>query len=248
MSKVKFLDSRALESIKDKQGEEILRHVIIQGDRTLQDFFDSEVIHDSGIDASEFRLDPGKSEADNAINCYEALKRMPRNLAADERVWGAYSLSDQLSYMTGRWKIAEIDLDKPKGMQSFLKSYLLSGPRKGWVALTLNGISRLWWAAALSYDKSRSDPYELTRILCSNTDYFVSILQRNMCHNTTFLHGVLEGMIDVGDSLNILDVRETMKYFNILGGTRVLDCFDQQEIRKMTAEWLKEAANKRKNS
>ena len=44
-------------------------------------------------------------------------------------------------------------------------------------------MARLWWIGRLTYDSSRSDPYELTRFLCQDQDYIESICGRNVFNN-----------------------------------------------------------------
>ena len=97
-------------------------------------------------------------------------------------------------------------------------------------ALVRNGAARLWWAAKMTCDPDRDNPYELTHVLLSRLDIYKNLLERNfgraMGVTRTFLEFLLlnkEECLSSGDKPRQL-VRDLSKAVNLHGGICVLDC------------------------
>ena len=100
-------------------------------------------------------------------------------------------------------------------------------------SLFRNGISRLWWIGRITYDKTRVDPYELTKFLCRDQDYIESICGRNVFNNPDVGFATLSALYDAekeGVKIDRFIVREIGKYVNLLAGTYILDVLDKEEI------------------
>ena len=149
--------------------------------------------------------------------------------ASDERIWAAYTFSEYLDYMNYRWPATTL-LDL---RNRYLFGYSIQR------SLFRNGMARLWWIGRLTYDSSRSDPYELTRFLCQDQDYIESICGRNVFNNPIVGNATIAALFDAeksGIKITREIVRDVTKGVNLLGGTYILDSFDKTEVYDRVAK------------
>lgn len=179
----------------------------------------------------DFTLDmtadkPFFTEATNAQKVYEHLKFLSDSQASDERLWAGLCLGPFWKYVQYRW-----DICKKPTPTNILQHYFFGyGARR---SLTRNAIARLWWIGRLTYDESRSDPYEFTRLVCENSDYIMHILERNTSNNPMIIRAFLGAVLDArseGLNINTDTVGELAKYLNLLGGIYILDCLSAERI------------------
>ena len=200
----------------------------------LEEELDSPLFIDTKYtDIPDFSLNdneerPFDTEAENVEIIYENLKFISDSQASDERLWAGLCLGAFWKYVQYRWDI----VNKPTEnniKQHFFFGY---GARR---SLTRNAISRLWWIGKLTYDENRSDPYELTKFVCENSDYIMHILERNTSNNPMIIRAFLSALIDAknqGVIINTNVVGELSKYLNLLGGVYILDCLTYEQIYK----------------
>ena len=122
------------------------------------------------------------------------------------------------------------------------------GPR---VSLTRQGVARLWWIGRLTYDGQRSDPFELTKLVCEQASFITDILERNTSNNPRIVHAFLDALLALrGEGITITAelVRELSKYLNVLGGTYLLDCLSPEKIMLKVTEKGREIAEKSENT
>jgi len=171
-----------------------------------------------------------QNDFDNAVILHKSLPDLNRLQAQDHRLWVRLSHVELWEYMRKRWPIEEYDSDKQKGR--ILERYFVSNSSSR--ALMRQGISRLWWGAFLTYDDSRNDPYELTRVLFSKLDIAQTLLERSLGRAPKILHSVLQYVLDNQDRLDGStgrdQIRNCAKYLNQVGGITLLDCYNQTEV------------------
>jgi hypothetical protein len=171
-----------------------------------------------------------ENDFDNAVILHQSLPNLNRLQAQDHRLWVRFSHVELWEYMRRRWPIEGYDNDKRKGR--ILERYFVSNSSSR--ALMRQGISRLWWGAFLTYDESRTDPYELTRVLFSKLDIAQTFLERSLGRAPKILHSVLQYILDNQDSLDGNTgrdkIRNCAKYLNQVGGITLLDCYNQPEV------------------
>lgn len=200
----------------------------------LEEELDSPLFIDTKYtDIPDFSLNdneerPFDTEAENVEIIYENLKFISDSQASDERLWAGLCLGAFWKYVQYRWDI----VNKPT--ESNIKQHFFFGygARR---SLTRNAISRLWWIGKLTYDENRSDPYELTKFVCENSDYIMHILERNTSNNPMIIRAFLSALIDAknqGTIINTNVVGELSKYLNLLGGVYILDCLTYEQIYK----------------
>lgn len=183
-------------------------------------------IPDFTLDMSEDK--PFFTEATNAQRVYENFKFLSDSQASDERLWAGLCLGPFWKYVQYRWEINK--KNTPANiLQHFFFGY---GPRR---SLTRNAISRLWWIGRLTYDDSRTDHYELTKLVCENSDYIMHVLERNTSNNPMIIRSFLGAILDArneGLNINTDTVGELSKYLNLLGGVYILDCLSEEKIHQ----------------
>lgn len=194
--------------------------------------YDSRYYRETGISIPDIELKIGGSEtdADNAELLYQELKDVlyPR-LASDLRLWAYLTHKDFYPYMVTRWKITNPDItDETDNNASGLKKQFdrirtryFFGASNG-KAFVRQGIARLYWSAALTYDPDNSDPYEMTRYFLNKQDCFVAATERTLARNKTFLLEALRVLKEVGN-INRLDTRAYFAELNRACGIELLD-------------------------
>ena len=177
-----------------------------------------------------FILDPDKSDIENSIKLYEQLS-LTETQASDSRLWTYLTHVYFWNYMRGRWPVEKIrEGDSPIGR--VIDRYLLVRPRLE--SLSRNGIARLWWFAHLTKDESRSDKYELTKILLTRADVQAGILERTIGVNFNMRTALLEFLKEHNYILSDEDkTRLLLRNFNLYGGTKVLPFLQKDEIKKV---------------
>ena len=179
---------------------------------------------DFALDMSEEK--PFMTEAENVKRVYGNLRFLSDSQASDERLWAGLCLGPFWKYVKYRWEI-----DKKCTVSNVQQHFMFGfGARR---SLTRNAISRLWWIGRLSYDETRTDPWELTKFVCENADYIMHILERNTSNNPTIIRSFLSAVIDArknGLQIDTNIVGDLAKYLNLLGGIYILDCLPEKKI------------------
>lgn len=187
---------------------------------------------------ADFDLDPDASDLENSIALYEALK-LNETQASDPRLWTFLTHSYFWYYMRKRWALENVRKgDNPMGR--VIDRYLLLNPRLE--SLTRNGISRLWWYAHLTKDTTRSDQYELTKVLLTRAEIAVGILERSIGISRNMRTSILEFLKENQEILSSEDsTRNLLRTFNLYGGTKVLPILQVDELKRIL-EYIKPAA------
>jgi len=182
-------------------------------------------VNDFTLDMSADKSKSYETEFENVKRVYSNLKFLTDSMAADERLWAGLCIGQFFNYVRYRWDVSSVS--------GVLQHYYFDGPKRR--ALTRNAISRLWWIGRLTYDEKRANKWELTKFVCSHSDYILHFIERNTSNNLHVMRPFIEAMIEAkkeGYDLNTDDAGNLAKYLNLLGGMYVLDF--------MSEEWIKE--------
>lgn len=175
---------------------------------------------------------PFATEAKNVEIVYSNLQFLTDSQASDERLWAGLGLSYFWKYIKYRWAI-----DGRSSVDTLRNHFFFGmGPR---VSLTRQGVARLWWIGRLTYDGQRSDPFELTKLVCEQASFIPDILERNTSNNPRIVHAFLDALLALrveGITITAELVRELSKYLNVLGGTYLLDCLSPEKIMLKVTE------------
>ncbi|MCM1578863.1 MAG: DUF6339 family protein, partial [Ruminococcus sp.] len=104
-----------------------------------------------------------------------------------------------------------------------------------------------WWIGRLTYDETRSDPYELTKYLVSDfATKSLVIFSNNFVNNKIITVGLFSALMQLEKEGFILENRpnrdiyyEATKFLNVLGGVCILDCFTSDEIAEKVIHHIK---------
>ncbi|MCA5011773.1 MULTISPECIES: DUF6339 family protein [unclassified Enterococcus] len=228
MNNIEIVKSESLQTIKNNLP--ILERCFYYEDnhKFLEFFKDDYPFTNSKIELENFDLimnneKPFFTELENVKRVYNRLKFLTDSQASDERLWAGLCITRFWEYTKYRWKIkSSSDIEN-----HFFFGY---GARR---SLTRNALSRLWWIGRLSYDETRKNPYELTELLCENSNYIQDVLERNTSNNSQITRAFLTAILQLREENIVINKRvmaELSKYLNLLGGTYLLDCMDMKTI------------------
>ncbi len=165
-------------------------------------------------------------DLENAIRIHKALPALTPIQAQDPRLWTYLTHVELWEYMQVRWPGDKYP-ESEKNVKWIHSHYFVAQRQSR--ALVRNGAARLWWAAKMTCDPDRTNPYELTHVLLSRLDIFKNLLERNFGRATTVTRTFLEFLLlnkeeclTSGDRARNL-VRDLSRAVNLHGGICVLD-------------------------
>jgi hypothetical protein len=167
-----------------------------------------------------------KNDGENAIRIHRWLRSLQPSVAMEERLWAYLAHVPFNSYMSSRWPV--------KNEGEVRRRYLFEGASFG--ALARQGIARLWWAAHLTHNPEREDPYELTRAMFFRQDIQLALMDRALGKCNTVRTSVLEFLQDnkewFADKSFGRRIQLLMKELNLLGGVVILDALPYAQVRQ----------------
>lgn len=216
-------------------------------EKWLEDYFVNEkYISESAIDVPEITLefskktlkDSEKNEQDyrNAVSIYASYKDIiTPQIATNKYMWTALSHTVFSEYVKYRWWQHDIK-----------ERFFCTGGRQSLVYY--NAISRLWWAAHLTY--SEQDKYELTQVLFdSGQQTFKDLTDCAYSMNRTITRGVLKAIRELKQEPGIVKFgecfRDLNKFLNRQGVVISLDFLSEDEIKDIAVNYMKKWQVKR---
>ena len=181
-------------------------------------------------------------DLENSKIVYEAFPNLTPLQARDPRLWTRLAHVECWSYMRKRWNVARYSADTGRAERFILARYFV--PQAQSRALLRNGLARLWWYAHLTYDATRSDPYELTAELLSFLDIAQQVLERNMGRAPQIRIGFLDFLRQNRERLGAnaeqrrKRIRDLAKALNLRGGVLLLDSLSLTEVEAILEEEL----------
>ncbi len=168
-------------------------------------------------------------EFEDAIILYEALRNLPRSVAADEDFWVSLAHTIFFPYMKKRW-----------GKDGLAKKEILNH----WFfknGMTRHALGGLWWAVKLTVDEiAVDDKYKLTKVVFWNYSFRTTFMGPSIFYRIENARkGVLRFLADHESELrkgmeNI--GRYIAKYLNQLGATKQLAALPEEYFyQEMTA-------------
>ena len=162
------------------------------------------------------KLDPA-DDYKSAIAIFQAYKDLTPLLASLPDLWVYLTHVDLFPYVQKRWpKVFDKDVDD---------KYILNHWHENdhFMRTTFAG---LWWHTYLTYDETRSNPFELTEVLFKSQDFrTLRFGELGLIRHREAMIGVLEFLLENPDvTKNAFDARGQYisRYFNLIGGTKPL--------------------------
>lgn len=222
-----------LRYFKSAYVDKIYRELITNQDHSkyLQDKydFDEDFVGKTGLKVRfKENLSPLKTDVENSIILYEALKNLTEVQASDERLWAYLVHVHFWDYMKSRWPVdkAEEPINRIKD-RFFLRSLNLR-------TLTRNGLSRLWWYAHLTYKNDEPDPYKYLRILLQRQDLVVGITERALGSSESVRFGILEFLDEKKEiAASQTASRKLITDLSLVGGVKLLPHMGKANIKSL---------------
>jgi len=187
--------------------------------------------------------DKTKEDIANVRIVYDNLKDLSPLQASNKYMWTCLAHTTYRKYVIHRWldddKFSSYD-EKTKAGRIRRVFFVSEGKR----SLEANAIARLWWYGFMSYDAGTpSNPYHLTEKLVANTKFCRDFMQTPCCENRTVGKGVLLAIEDFKQTLGSNEgisgyYRHLKKYLNRYGAVTSLDALDENEVRKLSFDYL----------
>jgi len=193
--------------------------------------------------------DKAEEDFQNMKIIYHALKDLTDTQASDERIWAGLAHEYCWDYMTNRWSLQG---DEKKDKRRVLNRYFFQNSTK---AVFLNGISRLWWYARVSYEEENEDnPYELTEYICKNDSNgkIFPLLACCFASNRKVFRTIIKTIKTYEEENKIKLTREEFNgikmYLNRLSGKILLDILPSETLEEKIKVKLEEIENKREKT
>ncbi|SRR6266536_570202 len=171
-------------------------------------------------------LDPtAEKDLENSIKIFEGLKNIELLQANDRRLWVTLTHTTFFEYSKERW-INDENSDKKIVRRFHFEGASLEARMR-------NSISRLWWSAKVTYDESREDKYELTKLLWSKQDIYQNLVERSYGTYESVIKGFLE-FYSENNNLKEVQLRQLFTALNSIGGVKVLSIHSKEEIKNIT--------------
>lgn len=209
-----------------------------------KEFGSAPYFKESRIDAVLPHLDPEMGDYANTVQIYDALKMLSPKQASNPYLWAYLTHCEYWGYTFKRWS-------KPGMSVNTIKERFFCGTEDGSrTGFLRNSIARLWWTGYLSYQEDKpGNPFSLTKLLCSNSDLRVSIVERNFSMNKDVCIGILSAIQEINDDPNVDNVgvsaktgeyewRDLCKYINRFGAVTMLDVLTRDEIKELSKDYI----------
>jgi len=189
-------------------------------------------------DVETFSLDPKSDEVDNARVIYSAMKNISDSEATDERLWAG--LTHGLFWDFMRENIhSDIETSaKTKFTEKLIVNRyffnIKENARKR--SLSINSLSKLWWAGRLTYDKeNKNDPYESLKLFRSAFSHkMINTFSSNYMANPDIRFAVFDVALELqqdGVEIKGDTMVPILVFLNEIGGKLLLDTYTRKEWR-----------------
>ena len=176
---------------------------------------------------------------ENAKIIFDTYKEMTPVQATDVRIWTYLTHVTYWEYMQKRRPVHE--QQEQKRVSYILQHWFIENLNSS--NLMRNDISLLWWAAYLTYDQDRENPYELTEELFSMLDYTRHLLPGTQGRSRNFVQALLEFVIenkDIFKNYKESKVRFLMRKANYVSGYKNFPAIPKGTIKAIFRQYINE--------
>lgn len=228
---------KLLESLSDNSNIEKYRQPVFDYDEDAVLIMPGiEDVQEQGLPE---RIKP-RDDFESAKEVFLSLKKLSPIQASDPRLWTYLSHVYLYEYMTQRWH--DVITGETSKSDYIIEHWFVKTPSQQ--CLMRNAISGLWWAAYLSFDETRTDPFELTKVFYKDLDLPTrTIGTYRIGRHKEAVKGILQFIKDFPDVMYShyeTKTRYILKHFNVIGGSKTLSLFDMDffynECKEMITE------------
>lgn len=163
-----------------------------------------------------------KDDCQSSITIFQELMNLDKVQANDKRLWTCLTHTIFFDYTRKRWNI-----NAGTSEDTITSRFHFEGV--GIEARMRNAISRLWWAAKITYDESLQNKFELTELLWEKQDVYTAIVERSFATYPNLVHGFLE-FYKGNKQLKEDELRAILRGLNAIGGVKILPVMSKQEV------------------
>mgnify|MGYP001596581053 CR=1 FL=1 len=174
---------------------------------------------------------------ENAKIIFDTYRDMTPVQATDVRIWTYLAHITYWEYMQKRRPVNEQPADKR--ISYILQHYFIENLNSK--NLMRHDISLLWWAAYLTYDPDRENPYKLTEELFSMLDYTRQLLPGTQGRNRNFVQALLEFVIEnkeIFKNYKESKVRFLMRKANYVSGYKNFPALPKGAIKTVFRQYI----------
>lgn len=240
--KIKTCDEEFLEEVKrdfDTKYIDLYRNLDKKG---IQELFNNDFVYDTSLEFDYQELSNTLPNSEiyiyNIKRFYEPLRSLTNVQATREELWFTMINTIYLDYLLDYLKTVVNYKDFDQKIKNAI-FYNGSNIR----AQLIQRISRYWWMGYRTYDeKNKQNPYWLMEFFFENDGSGKSIgfFSSKLTNNKEIALGIIEGIYLSRDK--VINRKETYatvnKYFNAMGGVRILDIMTREEVKKETIEYI----------
>jgi hypothetical protein len=249
MSKIQYFPEGAYLELFDNIEANQANYALENNDWIKKVFGDRNYSKESRISAGLPILNVADGEYSNIIAIYNAFKdKLTPKQASNPYLWSWLTHNHYWKYTHDRWAKEGMSVDTIR--QRFFCSFLTKNPEGNRVGFLRNAIARLWWMGYLTYQEDHpSNPFELTKLLVTNTDLCQSIIERNFSMNRNITIGILKAILEINNTEKkevgvspiegeAYEWRDLCKYINRYGAVSVLDALTSEEIKEISYNYI----------
>lgn len=181
---------------------------------------------------------PARDDVANAIALYEWLPSLTRTQASDFRLWVALAHGPFFEYSCKRWGAFTSRKD-----EDYIRRHWFDGA-PGKAALRTQAISRLWWAAKLTWKPwerdsdlesfRKDDPGHYTAILLGIQQVYFDIVERDFGSNLRVRICLLDALSTVETSVGMTPLSGAVsKNLNLAAYSQNLDSLSVEALKKL---------------
>lgn len=211
----------------------------------ISEVFNSENIKEGSVEFEYKDIKTSKNssnpERDNIKNVYESLKDLNPVQASQEKLWVAMYNTYYIEHL---FDYINTNKDK-KNFENSLKGSVVftHGNNR---SLIVQNLARMWWLGYYLYDEDNNkNPYELLDFYTDSGDIVGRsnvFFSSNLTSNKNLRHGIIDGIKELVE-LGIIEHQRKYytninKYFNIIGGVKILDFMSREKVKNETMEYI----------
>lgn len=211
----------------------------------LNSLFNTEHIREGNIKFNYIPLKTSKDcanpEKENIKTVYNSLIQLTPVQASQEKLWVSMYNTYYIDYI-----FDYVDQNSNhKNFERKLKSSIIFTASQA-RSLIVQNLARMWWIGYYLYDKENSNnPYNLLDFYTDSTDIIgrsTIFFSSNFSNNINLRLGIIEGIKELVECKIIEQKREyykvITKYFNLIGGVRILDFMTREEVKSETIDYI----------
>jgi len=171
-------------------------------------------------------------DLENSISLYESLKHLPKYILSDERFWAWINFDKCYQQALQAMPVKE-------NTSTVKDHYFFSqGNRRG---IFFGVMSRCFFRVELTIDENLDDKYELTKFVIDNPERLRNLMWRAFSNQKHLVLGIIKAEKEMFEKYGELVspgklYPEVAKRVSKIGGVRLIDAIEENEIYEMTKE------------